>query len=99
VSAFVLIVNLEIRPDAVERFMPLALENARASRETEPGCRQFDVLVDPREATKVVFFEVYDDEAAFEAHQKTAHFRNYIDNALQLLASRRRIAYSRLAPE
>jgi (4S)-4-hydroxy-5-phosphonooxypentane-2,3-dione isomerase len=95
---FVLLVHLEIKPGQVDRFMPLALENAKASRETEPGCRQFDVLVDPGDATRVVFYEVYDDEAAFEAHQKTAHFRKYFDHALQYLASRRRTNYRRVAP-
>ncbi len=97
--AFVLIVHLEIKRDAVDLFMPLALENARASRETEPGCRRFDVLADPKDPAKVVFYETYDDEAAFEAHQETPHFRKYFDTALPLLVSRRRVAYTRVAPE
>jgi quinol monooxygenase YgiN len=96
--SFVLIVQIQIKPEAVDRYMPLALENARASRETEPGCRQFDVLVDSEDPTRVMFYEVYDDEAAFEAHQQTPHFRKYFDTALQYLASRRRSAYRRLAP-
>lgn len=95
---FVLIVHIEIKRDAVDRFMPLALENARSSRESEPGCRQFDVLVDPQDSTKVVFYEVYDDEAAFESHQKTPHFRKYLDTALEHVASRRRASYARRAP-
>ena len=97
-GAFVLIVHIEIQQGAVERFMPLALENARSSRESEPGCRQFDVLVDPQDPVKVVFYEVYDDEAAFERHQKTPHFRKYVDTALEHVASRRRVFYSRRAP-
>jgi len=60
VSAFVLVVHLQIKPGAVDRFMPLALENAEATRETEPGCRQFDVMVDPQDATRILFCEVYD---------------------------------------
>ena len=96
--AFVLIVQLQIKPDAVQKFMPLALENAKASREQEPGCLQFDVLVDPEHATRVMFYEVYENEAAFEAHQQTAHFRKYFDTALQYLASRRRTSYRRVAP-
>lgn len=94
--AFVLIVQLQIKPEAVHRFMPLALENANASREKEPGCRQFDVLVDPEDQTRVMFYEVYDDESAFEAHQQTAHFRKYFDTALQYLVSRRRTVYRRV---
>jgi (4S)-4-hydroxy-5-phosphonooxypentane-2,3-dione isomerase len=97
-AAFVLAVNLEIKRDDVDRFMAMALENAKATRETEPGCRQFDVLVDPKDRTKVMFYEVYDDEAAFEAHQKTAHFKAYFDKALGYLAARGRTFYSRVAP-
>ena len=97
-GAFVLVVNLEIKPGDVDRFMAMALENAKASRETEPGCRQFDVLVDPNDKTKVMFYEVYADEAAFQVHQQTAHFKNYFDKALGYLASRGRTFYSRIAP-
>jgi quinol monooxygenase YgiN len=97
-SKFVLAVHLEIKADAVERFMPLALENAKATREIEPGCRQFDVVVDPKDPTKVMFYEVYDSEAAFEAHQRTPHFKKYIETALPHLASRTRAAYMRVAP-
>ena len=97
-SAFVLVVHLEIKRDAVDRFMPLALSNAKMTREAERGCRQFDVVVDPKDSAKVVFYEVYDDEAAFQAHQQTPHFKQYIDTALQYLSSRTRAAYSRVAP-
>jgi (4S)-4-hydroxy-5-phosphonooxypentane-2,3-dione isomerase len=39
---YVVIVDFRIKPERVADFMPLMLENARASRETEPGCRVFD---------------------------------------------------------
>lgn len=97
-SAFVLVVHLQIKPGAVDKFMPLALENAKATRETEPSCRQFDVVADPQDATKIVFYEVYDSEDAFQAHQRTAHFKKYFDTALQYLDSRTRTVYTRLAP-
>jgi autoinducer 2-degrading protein len=96
--SFVLVVNLEIKPGDVDRFMAMALANAKAARETEPGCKQFDVLVDPKDRTKVMFYEVYADEAAFEAHQQTPHFKGYIDKALDCLAQRGRTFYSRIAP-
>ena len=43
-SAFGLVVEFEIKPEAMERFMELIHENARRSVSDEPGCRQFDVL-------------------------------------------------------
>ncbi len=69
-----------------------------AARDTEPGCRTFDILVDPNDPASAMLYEVYDDEAAFEAHQKTSHFKKYLDTALQWLESRERQFYRRAAP-
>ena len=87
--SFVLVVNIKIKPENVERWMKMAAENARAAR-NEPGCRQFEVLVDVQDRTRVMLFEVYDDEKAFEAHQQTPHFKKYLAEAVPLLASRER---------
>lgn len=97
-SAFVLTVKVKIKPDCIEQFMAALLENAKAARETEPGCLQFDVLVDPEDQTNVMFYEVYKDAAAFEAHQQTPHFKKYLDIALGWLESRGRQFYTRNAP-
>ena len=97
-SAFVLIVNLKVKSEELDRFMALALENAEATRTTEPGCRQFDVVVDVEDATRITLYEVYDDAEAFEAHQQTAHFKSYLETAVPLLESRSRTFYRRVAP-
>jgi len=94
----VLAVSLKIKPDCVEKFMAECLKNGKAARETEPGCRQFDIVVDATDPTKAMLYEVYADEAAFEAHQQTPHFKHYLANALQYLESRERTFYRRAAP-
>jgi quinol monooxygenase YgiN len=94
---FVLSVDLRIKPENVETFTAKAIENAADSR-GEPGCRQFDVLVDPRDRTRVMLYEVYADEKAFDAHQQTAHFKKYLAEAVPLLASRERHVWKRAAP-
>jgi len=86
---FVLAVMIHIKPDNVERFMTEALANAREARK-EPGCRQFEVLVDTADRTKVMLFEIYDDDKAFAAHQQTPHFKRYVAEAVPLLESRER---------
>ena len=91
---FVLVVNIRIKPENVARFTPMVLANAREARK-EPGCRQFEVLVDPKDKGKVMLFEVYNDEAAFEAHQQTPHFKKYLAEAVPLLASRERHVFTR----
>src|SRR5688572_21711824 len=78
--SFVLVVNIRIKPESVEAFMPRLKENASAARK-EPGCRQFEVLVDPKDKTRIMLFEVYDNEKAFEAHQATPHFKTYLAEA------------------
>jgi len=95
---FVLAVSLRIKAGAVDKFMAECFKNGKAARETEPGCRQFDILVDPDDPTKVMLYEIYADEAAFETHQQTPHFKHYLANALQYLESRERTFLRRAAP-
>jgi (4S)-4-hydroxy-5-phosphonooxypentane-2,3-dione isomerase len=71
---FVLVVEFRIHAEFVAAFGAAIHDNARASLATEPGCRQFDVCRDPAEPTLFYLYEVYDDEAAFQAHLKTGHF-------------------------
>ena len=85
----VLQVNIKVKPENVDSFMPKVLENAKSAR-SEPGCRQFEVLVNPEDKTSVMLFEVYDDQKAFETHQAGAAFKKYLAEAVPLLASRER---------
>jgi (4S)-4-hydroxy-5-phosphonooxypentane-2,3-dione isomerase len=91
---FVLTVQIRIKPENVEAFMSKLADNARNARK-EPGCKQFDVLVDPNDRTKVMLYEVYNDEKAFEAHQQTPHFKKYLADAVPLLASRERATWKK----
>lgn len=93
--SFVLQVAIRIKPENVDAFMPKILENAAAARK-EPGCRQFDVVVDPKDRTQMMLYEVYADEKAFEEHQKGAAFKKYIAEAVPLLASRERHIWRRV---
>jgi len=91
----VLQVDIHIKPENVDAFMAKLAANASDAR-TEPGCRQFDVLVDPADRTHVMLYEIYDSEKAFEAHQQTAHFKRYVAEAVPLLASRQRHVWRRV---
>ena len=93
--SFALVVNIRIKPESVDAFMQRLKENAAGARK-EPGCKQFDVLVDPKDKTKVMLYEVYNDEKAFEAHQQTPHFKKYLAEAVPLLASRERQVFTRV---
>jgi autoinducer 2-degrading protein len=92
--SLVLQVNIRVKPENLNAFMQKLQENAAAARQ-EPGCRQFEVLVDPEDKTKLMLFEVYDDQKAFEAHQAGAAFKKYLAEAVPLLASRERQFWSK----
>ena len=94
--SFVLQVDIRIKPENVDAFMARLAENAAAARR-EPGCRQFDVVVDPTDRAHVMLYEVYDDEKAFEQHQQTPAFKKYVAEAVPLLASRERHVWRRVS--
>ena len=86
-GSFVIIAEFEVKPDGLERFLALATADASQSVAKEPGCHQFDVTVD-QAANRVVRYEVYDDEAAFDAHLQTPHLRAFRDGIEALVVSR-----------
>lgn len=73
----------------------LAQLGARAR--TEPGVKLFLVhrnLVNPRQ---FLFYELFEDETAFEAHQQTEHFKSLVlEQGLPRLVKRERVKYTLL---
>jgi quinol monooxygenase YgiN len=86
-GSFVIIAEFEVKPEALERFLELATVDASQSVAREPGCRQFDVTVD-QGSDRVVLYEVYDDEAAFDVHLQTPHLKTFRDSIEPLIVSR-----------
>ncbi|SDE52056.1 Quinol monooxygenase YgiN [Paracoccus isoporae] len=76
--SFVVLPSFEVEAEHLDAFLEEARADATQSLATEPGCRQFDVIVD-RQATpiRVLFYEVYDDRAAFERHLQTPHLARF----------------------
>jgi hypothetical protein len=60
--------------------------------------RKLDAAAYLRKALKVMLYEVYDDDKAFEAHQQGAAFKKYVVEAVTLLASRAPVLEADLAP-
>lgn len=70
---FVVVAEFAVRPDRLDAFLPAARDDARDSGAKEAGCRQFDIAVEPGDPVGVVFYEVYADRIAFDAHLETPH--------------------------
>jgi len=95
---FIVAADLNVEPSNHDLFLPHVLENARLTRTSDPGCRQFDVKVNPQQRGEFLLYEVYDDRAAFDAHQASAHLKAFRAAAGSLLKSRNVRFFERVAP-
>ena len=83
-----LIVEFRIKQDHIGAFDSALAQNARLSRETEPGCKQFDVCRDSAEPALFYLYELYDNEAAIQAHLASAHYTSMNSQTVDWVASK-----------
>jgi quinol monooxygenase YgiN len=69
----VVIAELEVKPERMGDFIELARSFAAECLALDPGCRQFQVVRLGSSPHRVLFFEAYDDVAAFDAHRASDH--------------------------
>jgi (4S)-4-hydroxy-5-phosphonooxypentane-2,3-dione isomerase len=86
-DGYINIVDLNIEPAELASFLEAAKENAAASVK-DPGCREFNIVVSRTDPNNIVFFEVYDNEAALDVHRATDHYKKYQAAAASMVASR-----------
>lgn len=70
----VLQVSFRIQPDRLQDFITAIGKNATAAVRDEPGCRRFDVIQDNEDPSRISLYEVYDNEAALDAHRRAPHY-------------------------
>ena len=68
-------VRVRVRADGRERFLRGIETDALGSERDEPGCFRFNVLQDAEDDLTYYFYEVYEDEAALEAHRRAPHYQ------------------------
>lgn len=94
-----LFVTVKVKPDQRERFLSVIEDDAASSVRDEPGCVDFQVLQDQADADTYYFYEVYQDEAAFQAHGQTPHFARWRAASQEVLQGPpTRLALTRLLP-
>jgi autoinducer 2-degrading protein len=81
-----LIVSLRVKPDQRDRFLAAAEDDSTCSTRDEPGCLRFDVLQDQQDENHFFYYEVYRDQAAFEAHAQAPHYARWRASAAEVLA-------------
>ena len=83
-----LVVTFDVKREHAADFLKAILAQAANSLAKEPGCRQFNVCVDPEDACRILLYEVSDDQAAIERHRTTPHFAAYNATVTPMIADK-----------
>jgi len=95
--SYTLIVDFEVKEGTADQVLAAVSENARNSVEKEPGCLQFDVMQAQDNPNRIMLFEVYENEAAFQSHLKTPHLAAFLEKARPMFVKTTMIKGSRAA--
>ena len=90
----VVLVQVAVKPEMLAEFERAILINADAARTREPGCVRFDVSQQEDDPGRWLFYEVYKDAAAFDAHRASPHFAAYQQVAERALLSKTLTRYT-----
>ncbi len=77
--------QIEIKEDQQDTFEERVLMNMKASMSEEEDVLAMYALRDVHQHNKYYFYEVYQNEQAYEAHCETTHFKNYIRQTKDIL--------------
>jgi autoinducer 2-degrading protein len=90
----VVLVQVTVKKEMLAEFERAILVNGESARTREPGCVRFDVSQREDDPAQWLFYEVYKDAAAFEAHRASAHFAAYQQVADRALLSKTLTRYT-----
>ncbi len=97
---FVVTVELRLKRDMLNAFMPLVLMQAEKSLSGEPGCLVFEVCIEHSDSEDIVFlYEAYQDEAAFNLHMETPHYLAFSETTSDLVAAKSVRRFDRISSQ
>ncbi len=93
-----LAVTWEARRGEADAVADILRRMASAVQQKEPGVLRFEPHRSPADDHVFFLYELFVDQAAFEAHQQTEHFKNLVvEQGLPKLARRERVPFTPLA--
>lgn len=81
------IATITVTPGSRETYLEQLMEHRRRSLENEPGTLMFEVLLPHDEPDEIMLYEVYADEASFDAHRSGESMAEIARNTKGLLTS------------
>ena len=90
-TPLVRIAELRITPEHLEAYTRAVRKEIEISVRTEPGVLAIYSVAEKADPTSLRFFEIYADEAAYQSHIASPHFREYFEATRQMISSRKLI--------
>ncbi len=84
---FALVVRFTVRSGVEAEFDGLVAETAAGIRDHEPGTLVYACHTVQGQPRQRIFYELYQDGGAFEAHEQSAHTRRFLARREALLES------------
>jgi quinol monooxygenase YgiN len=95
-GGLLIVAQWEAKPGEADKVAAI-LDSFLPEAQREEGAKLFLISRAKDNPSQFLFYELFRDEAAFKAHQESAHFKTYIaGQALPLLAKRERMQYALL---
>ena len=85
------IAELEIDPAQLDAYKAAVKEEMETSVRVEPGVLAIYAVAEKDNPTRLRFFEMYADEAAYNSHRESAHFKKYVTTTKDMIKSRKLI--------
>jgi quinol monooxygenase YgiN len=83
------IAEIEVDPARLQAYQAALREEIDAAVRLEPGVLALHAVCDKDDSSRVIVFEIYAHEAAYQAHLATAHFVKYKSATQDMVVSLR----------
>lgn len=90
-TPLVRIAELRIAPEHLEAYTRAVRKEIEISVRTEPGVLAIYSVAEKADPTSLRFFEIYADEAAYQSHLASPHFREYFETTKNMITARKLI--------
>lgn len=79
------LVVLGVKPEYAETFRALVLPEMAQSLKVEEGVWAMYAATEKNNPNRWYFYEIYADEAAYQAHRQTPHFQDYLTQSADMV--------------
>lgn len=81
------VAEVEVFPEHLAEYLVYAREVSETSTATEPGVLTLNAMQDKADPCRILILEIYADQAAYQCHLQTPHFKRYKEGTAHMVKS------------